>query len=253
MARRRLPWDKLCWEAYDNEPTLRLCSWAAQGVWPRLLKLMWFSPERGYLLLPGGAPTIAELAELWGKPPESIPPLICELEARGVCSRDARGVLYCRRMARDEAARVAVTQPSATDREVADQAVEAALVALSADVERKAKGAARSARYRSKKKAERTLAQLRAYAHMEAEASRSDSVTPSVTVTSPASRVTSRISCEIRDLRAVSAESESESDLRVSQPPEPPRSLASLAGVERGGDGFEGLRDVVAGFTRRRA
>lgn len=218
MARRRFPWQKLWWSDYVEHPQLKLCSWAAQGVWPRMLAIMWFSAPRGLLLVDGREPSIEELAVLWGKPEASIAPLLLELEARGVFSRNEAGIPYCRRMVREDADRSALEDTTATEREVADAAVQAAMAALNADAKRKAGGRKRTREYRQRQRAKAVLEQMRALAHMEVAVAIGDiarDVTGRVTVTSQGCGVTSPISLPISDLGGVSAEAESESRISV--------------------------------------
>jgi hypothetical protein len=91
------------WADWENEPTLRVCSFAAQGVWMRICARCHHSPERGRFLMPSGvAPTPQEYAELFGKGWDEIAPLVEELVAKRVCDRGADGVLVNRRMLKEE-------------------------------------------------------------------------------------------------------------------------------------------------------
>lgn len=56
----------------------------------------------GHLLVNGIAPTDTQLAVLAGAPLDQIPNLLGELEATGVFSRTQKGVIFSRRMTRDE-------------------------------------------------------------------------------------------------------------------------------------------------------
>ncbi|MEP9355038.1 hypothetical protein ABLE93_15730 [Xanthobacter sp. KR7-65] len=67
-----------------------------------MLALMQEAVPYGYLLIAGRSPTSTQLAALAGAPSEQIPDLIAELEAAGVFSRTREGVVYSRRMVRDE-------------------------------------------------------------------------------------------------------------------------------------------------------
>jgi len=79
-----------------------MCSLAARGLWAEMLALMQEAAPCGHLLISGRAPTDAQLAVLAGAPSEQIPGLLGELESAGVFSRTREGVIYSRRMVRDE-------------------------------------------------------------------------------------------------------------------------------------------------------
>ncbi len=85
-----------------KDPELRFCSIFARGLLVDLLCFMFESKERGYLVWPDGSPrTNEEIADAvsGGDRSEKIR-AIDELEKKGVLSRDSRGVLFSRRMAR---------------------------------------------------------------------------------------------------------------------------------------------------------
>lgn len=85
-----------------GEPTLRLCSLAAHGLWMQMLCLAWDAEERGFVMIGPSAATAADLAKITGAPLEEISGLLLELKSKGVFSTDRRGWMYCRRMVRDE-------------------------------------------------------------------------------------------------------------------------------------------------------
>ena len=95
------PWSKFFWNDWENDPALRLCSFAAQGLWMRLLCVCAKSDPVGYLTVDGHSPSHDDLALLIGRPAEELLPLLTELSDRGVYSRDAKGRLYSRRLVRD--------------------------------------------------------------------------------------------------------------------------------------------------------
>ena len=95
------PWSKFVWNDWENDPALRLCSFAAQGLWMRLLCVCAKSDPVGYLTVDGHSPSHDDLALLIGRPAEELLPLLTELSDRGVYSRDAKGRLYSRRLVRD--------------------------------------------------------------------------------------------------------------------------------------------------------
>jgi hypothetical protein len=89
---------------WENDPALKACSLAAQGLWKRLLCIAARAPEHGIVQIEGltsGLPDgLPHLAAVVGRPPEEIAPLIDELLSSGTASRDRKGRLYCRRMVR---------------------------------------------------------------------------------------------------------------------------------------------------------
>lgn len=85
-----------------KDPELRFCSIFARGLLVDLLCFMFESKERGYLVWPDGSPrTNEEIADaVSGGDRLKKLEAIAELERKGVLSRDSRGVLFSRRMAR---------------------------------------------------------------------------------------------------------------------------------------------------------
>lgn len=85
-----------------KDPELRFCSIFARGLLVDLLCFMFEAKDRGYLIWPDGSPRsnddIAD-AVSGGDRAEKVK-AIEELERKGVLSRDERGVLFSRRMAR---------------------------------------------------------------------------------------------------------------------------------------------------------
>lgn len=67
-----------------------------------MLALMHEATPYGHLLVSGQSPTDIQLAALVGAPSTQIPDLVGELESVGVFSRTGKGVIYSRRMTRDE-------------------------------------------------------------------------------------------------------------------------------------------------------
>jgi hypothetical protein len=89
---------------WENDPELKVCSLAAQGLWKRLLCIAARSPEHGIVQIgsqQSGLPDgLAQIASAVGRPPDEIAPLIDELLSSGTASRDRKGRIYCRRMVR---------------------------------------------------------------------------------------------------------------------------------------------------------
>lgn len=81
---------------------LRSCSVPARGLWIDLLALAWDGSPRGYCRVGDRPLSVEEIARLVGSQPRQVRRWIDELVMRGVCSIDADGSLYSRRMLRDE-------------------------------------------------------------------------------------------------------------------------------------------------------
>lgn len=98
----RDPWMKFYPSDWRSDPRLRMCGLAARGLWIEMLALMHEADPYGHLLVSGIAPTDAQLGVLVGAPSDQVPELLGELETAGVFSRTRAGVIYSRRMTRDE-------------------------------------------------------------------------------------------------------------------------------------------------------
>lgn len=86
-----------------KDPAVRSVSLAARGLWTDMLCLMHESPRRGYLQHSNGKPVTAEqLARMTGCSTDEVSRLLRELEDAGVFSCTDHGVIYSRRMVRDE-------------------------------------------------------------------------------------------------------------------------------------------------------
>ncbi len=101
----RLRWSKWWWSDWRGDMALRMCSFAARGLWIDLLALMHDAQPHGHLVLNGRAPTPRQLCALLGGSVEEVTALLAELDEAGVFSRTDDGVIYSRRMVRDMAAR----------------------------------------------------------------------------------------------------------------------------------------------------
>lgn len=90
-----------------KDPAVRACSFAARGLWMDMLCLMWESPRRGYLEYRNGQPITAEvLNHMVGGEVKQISTLLQEMDNLGVYSKTEEGVIFCRRMVRDEELRI---------------------------------------------------------------------------------------------------------------------------------------------------
>ncbi len=96
------PWGKFYWADWLSDPKLKLCSFAAQGVWMRMLCIAAEASPVGYVAVNGQPLADSEVAAIVGGNPEEVLKLIAELEKWGVFSRDRRRCIYSRRMVSDE-------------------------------------------------------------------------------------------------------------------------------------------------------
>jgi hypothetical protein len=96
------PWMKFYPSDWRSDQALRVCSLAARGLWIEMLCVMHTATPYGHLLINGSPVSDAQLAMLAGTSPNQISALVGELELAGVFSRTSKGVIYSRRMTRDE-------------------------------------------------------------------------------------------------------------------------------------------------------
>lgn len=96
------PWMKFYPQDWRADERLRNCTLAARGLWLELIALMHRSERYGYLLINGKVPTDRALAIQCGASIDEVSSGIAELEAEGVFSREADGIIFSRRMTRDE-------------------------------------------------------------------------------------------------------------------------------------------------------
>ena len=99
----KLRWAKLVWADWSDDPALALCSYAAQGIWMRLMCIAAQGTPYGHVTINGRPPSLEELANLMRPKarPERMARLIAELEGRGVAKRGPCGCLISRRMESD--------------------------------------------------------------------------------------------------------------------------------------------------------
>jgi hypothetical protein len=85
-----------------KDPELRFCSIFARGLLVDLLCILFEANERGYASKPDGSPRTNEeiVSAVSGGRTEEKLAALAELESSGVLSRDIRGVLFSRRLAR---------------------------------------------------------------------------------------------------------------------------------------------------------
>jgi hypothetical protein len=97
-------WSKFWWKDWDADEGLKMCGFAAQGLWMRLLCVMHKATPVGHLLVNGRAPNTRQIVSLCGGDMKEVAQLLRELEENGVFSRNDDGVIYSRRMVRDAVA-----------------------------------------------------------------------------------------------------------------------------------------------------
>lgn len=102
MNTRARPWMKFYGADWRSDIGLRSCSSAARGFWIDLLTLMHETTPYGHLLIGGQSPTPRQIVAVLGGSEAETRRLLAELEQFGVFSRTDEGVLYSRRMVRDQ-------------------------------------------------------------------------------------------------------------------------------------------------------
>ena len=96
------PWMKWYPADWRGDPKVRACSPLARYVWLEMLGLMHEAEPYGHLVDAGRAMDYRTLSRLIGVDPGDVKGAVKELEARGVFSRTDAGVIFSRRMVRDE-------------------------------------------------------------------------------------------------------------------------------------------------------
>lgn len=91
---------------YLSDANLAACSLAAQGLWVRMLCLMYQAPERGCLVFLDGRDAVqpvglGRLAQLVGHPLAEVSALVDELVREGAAGIEPSGMIYNRRMRRE--------------------------------------------------------------------------------------------------------------------------------------------------------
>lgn len=87
---------------WQRDTALRACSLEARGLWIEMLNIMHDGVPYGHLTAGGLPISDAELATLVGVTGRKATALLFVLESRGVFSRTEAGVIYSRRMVKDE-------------------------------------------------------------------------------------------------------------------------------------------------------
>ncbi|MDB5432513.1 MAG: hypothetical protein JWP35_3629 [Caulobacter sp.] len=94
-------WSKFYWSDWESDPSLRLCSLAAQGLWMRMLCVAAQHDPIGFVCIAGRPLDVTDLARVTGCSEAETDVLVSELGRNGVFSRDRIGRIYCRRMVKD--------------------------------------------------------------------------------------------------------------------------------------------------------
>ena len=97
-------WSKFWWQDYADDDALRSVSLAAQGLWMRMLCSMHKGAPYGHLTLNGAAMSPLRLAGVIGKPVDEVVVLLDELREARVFSTTSDGIMFNRRMIRDNIA-----------------------------------------------------------------------------------------------------------------------------------------------------
>lgn len=102
MSKNNNPMSEFWWKDWEADPSLRRCSYAAQGFWMRLLCIMAAGEKRGYLMDGKAVLTARDLAMMLpgGLTEDVVESYLAELRSAGVFSVTASGVIYNRRMVR---------------------------------------------------------------------------------------------------------------------------------------------------------
>ena len=96
---------------YQKDPAVRACTISARGLLVELFCFMHESPKRGMLMLPNGRPmSIEQLARMCGVGIDDTETLVQELIDTEVISITPDGVLFSRRMVRDENSKMAMVE-----------------------------------------------------------------------------------------------------------------------------------------------
>lgn len=92
---------------WRTDPGLRLCSLLARGLWIEMMAIMHEGEPYGHLTAQGRPISDDMLARLVGETPAAVKRAIKDLSENGVFSRTDEGIIFSRRMVRDERVREA--------------------------------------------------------------------------------------------------------------------------------------------------
>lgn len=94
-------WMKFWPQDWEGDVALRVVSLSAQGLWMRLICAMHRGEPYGHLTMNGQGLTVRQVASLASVTEREAAKLLAELEAAAVLSRTPEGIIFSRRMVRD--------------------------------------------------------------------------------------------------------------------------------------------------------
>lgn len=103
--RKKRPASQYYWGDWWKDKGLHSCSLTARGLWHEMNCLMHEGEPYGHLTLNGRAMSVAQLANQCRISAPQCSKLLRELEDAGVPSKTPEGIIFSRRMVRDEAVR----------------------------------------------------------------------------------------------------------------------------------------------------
>lgn len=110
MPDERLPWFQFETVAWRGDANLRTCSALARAVWLEMMLVMHEAEPRGYFVQRGGTRLDLDLksfSKISAYSVSAIKRAIAELDVKRIFSRTAEGVIFSRKMVRDEKRRAA--------------------------------------------------------------------------------------------------------------------------------------------------
>lgn len=96
------PWMKFFPADWRSDPKLRIVSMAARGLWIEMICIMHEAEHYGELTISGATIGSDQLARLVGESVDNVDTWLFELQSAGVFSIRKNGVIYSRRMEKDE-------------------------------------------------------------------------------------------------------------------------------------------------------
>ena len=96
------PWMKFYPSDWRADPAVKSCGLAARGLWIEMLAIMHEADPRGSLVVNKKPVVAGQLASLVGSTESFVSELLAELRRAGVFSTRRNGVIFSRRMERDE-------------------------------------------------------------------------------------------------------------------------------------------------------
>ena len=87
---------------WRNDTSLKMCSLPARGLWIEMICIMHMSEQYGHLHAAGRALDAKDMSKLIGESEKDITKWLAELVRNSVCSVNDEGVIFSRRMVKDE-------------------------------------------------------------------------------------------------------------------------------------------------------